>query len=520
MKKFLIGVFAICLLFSVTFAAEGTNRRIKVNKSIIDEIYESGEVDYFNFSISDPGSLQIRFEFDVEGTYTVKLINAENENVIQSTKFSSNVNTTNGRYEKFSNKMRVDEGDYQLQVSRNYFSDCDEDYELEVVYDEEDNDRYEKEYNDKSQNAMLIDYNRDIIGNLESEQDIDYYMVELPEPGELYVEFEFDNTAIYNIEVFSDNNGSLKSLQKTKYEAKLNQNSNTYLGTSERLRVPEGNYYFKISKYWNSFSNEDYTVCVKYLKNTRGNYEIENNNEAKYATEIIPNVEFLGNLSNSDDVDYYRLDVWNANKFTVKMNLPENAQYTVVTYKEVNGELSKLGSETFSSKTLSNLVSGKEQEVSAGSYYFKISSRTYSNKDYTFLVETISEPTKTTIVLEINNPYMTVNGRKCAVDGNRGTTPVILNSRTMLPARAVIEAMGGSVIWNETERGINIYLGGNYIYLMLDNTLAYVNNEAKYLDVAPTSINGRTMVPIKFVMDNLGGSVIWNATSGTVTITY
>ena len=115
---------------------------------------------------------------------------------------------------------------------------------------------------------------------------------------------------------------------------------------------------------------------------------------------------------------------------------------------------------------------------------------------------------------------MQVNGVSYAVDGNRGTTPVIVNSRTLLPIRAVIEALGGGVTWNESARGIYITLGNKNIYLTLDNALAYVNGEAKYLDVAPTSINGRTMVPIKFVMDNLGASVIWNGTTGTVTITY
>jgi len=115
---------------------------------------------------------------------------------------------------------------------------------------------------------------------------------------------------------------------------------------------------------------------------------------------------------------------------------------------------------------------------------------------------------------------MLVNNQTYAIDGSRGTAPTILNSRTMLPARAIIEALGGNVTWIENSRGININLNGTNIYLTLDNALAYVNGVAKYLDVAPTSINGRTMIPVKFVMDNLGASVIWNGTTGTVTITY
>lgn len=165
------------------------------------------------------------------------------------------------------------------------------------------------------------------------------------------------------------------------------------------------------------------------------------------------------------------------------------------------------------------LINGKEQEISTGEYYFKVSSNSYSNKDYTFVVSTRSY-TKSTIELKINDPYMIVNGISYPIDGDRGTAPVIVNNRTLLPIRAVIESLGGKVTWNDSVRGIYIELGNKNVYLTLDSTLSYVNGEAKYLDVAPTAINGRTMVPVKFVMDNLGASVIWNGTTGTVTITY
>ena len=204
------------------------------------------------------------------------------------------------------------------------------------------------------------------------------------------------------------------------------------------------------------------------------------------------------------------------------MNVPQGASYNVSTYKEVNGELSEIKWERFESKELAGLVEGSEQELTSGDYYFRVTSRNYSNSDYTFLVstDTVSSYDKTTIVLEINNPYMLVNNVTYAIDGNRGTAPTILNSRTMLPARAIIEALGGTVTWIESAKGININLDGKNVYLTLDSALAYVNGEQRWLDVAPTSINGRTMIPVKFVMDNLGGSVIWNATTGTVTITY
>lgn len=522
MKKVIVGIFSLVLVFSMSLAAvEGSNKTIKVNKVITDEIEQKGEVDYFSFYTSKPGSIQIQFDFDVSMEYTVKLIDEDENRTIQTTKFNSKVNTVSGRVEKTANKIRLDKGNYQVQVSCSGISD--EEYELKVIYDEENSDKYEKESNNDAKTAMLIDYNTRVIGNLEYDRDVDYFMVEIPDNGEIYTELEFDRDAIYSVEMFYELNGSLKSLNYKKYEAKLNQNSDTYFDISERVRVPEGNYYFKISRYGNVFSNEDYEFLVRYNSNSYGNYEVEYNNEAKDATEIVSNTEFYGNLTSKGDVDFYTLSVWNANKLKVRMNVPNGAIYNVTIYKEVNGELSKISSDNFGSKTLSGLVTGKEQEVTAGNYYFKVVSKTYSNSDYSFLVETnnvYDYYNKTTIVLEINNPYMLVNNVTYPIDDNRGTAPVIVNSRTMLPIRAIIEKLGGNVTWVPNARGININLGNNNVYLTLDNALAYVNGQAKYLDVAPASINGRTMVPVKFVMDNLGGSVIWNATTGSVTITY
>lgn len=522
MRKIIAGIFALVLLVSVSFAAvEGTNTTIKVNKVVTDEIEEKGEIDYFSFYISKPGSLQVEFDFDVESEYTVKLINEETGKTIQSNKFSSSVNSTSGRVEKVANRVRVEDAAYQVQVSSsNYLG---EEYKLKVLYEAENSDRYEKESNNQAKTAMIIDYNTRVVGNLEASNDVDYYMVEIPDNGEIYAELRFDKNAAYNVEIYQEVNGSIKSIKSKKFEAKLSQNYDTYFDVSEIIRVPSGNYYFKVSKSGSYFSNEDYEFAVRFLDNSYGNYEIENNNEAKHATEITSNTEFIGNLNSKSDSDFYKLSLWDSNKLTVKMNVPEGGAYTVITYKEENGELKQLSSESFGGKNGYGWILGKLNDVTNGNYYFKVSSRTYSNSNYTFLVVTndvYASYGKSTIVLEINNPYMLVNGVTYAIDGDRGTAPIILNSRTVLPIRAVIEHLGGSVSWIPNEKGINIVLGNNNIYLNLDSTLAYVNGEAKYLDVAPTSINSRTMMPVKFIMDNLGGTVIWDGNKGSVTITY
>ena len=74
---------------------------------------------------------------------------------------------------------------------------------------------------------------------------------------------------------------------------------------------------------------------------------------------------------------------------------------------------------------------------------------------------------------------MFVNGISVPVDGDRGTTPVIYNSRTLLPARAVIESLGGNVTWNENTKEIYLTLNQNIIKLTLGSEKAYINGTLK-----------------------------------------
>ncbi len=120
--------------------------------------------------------------------------------------------------------------------------------------------------------------------------------------------------------------------------------------------------------------------------------------------------------------------------------------------------------------------------------------------------------------LQIGSPVMTVNGTEKPIDEN-GTVPVIVNDRTLLPVRAVVEEMGGAVAWNGDTQTVTLNYGEDEVRLVIDNTAAYLNNTAQTLDVAPTIINDRTMLPIRFIAESFQFAVDWNENSQTVTIT-
>lgn len=125
-----------------------------------------------------------------------------------------------------------------------------------------------------------------------------------------------------------------------------------------------------------------------------------------------------------------------------------------------------------------------------------------------------------TIVLQIGNAKMTMDGVSKAID-EQGTVPVIRNNRTLLPVRAVFEAMGGTVGWDNASRVVSLTKDGKTLYLGIDNALSWDSKGRYYtLDSAPVILNNRTMLPIRFVVEYFGGSVSWNDATRSVIITY
>ncbi len=141
---------------------------------------------------------------------------------------------------------------------------------------------------------------------------------------------------------------------------------------------------------------------------------------------------------------------------------------------------------------------------------------------YTFWAvwrEVESEPDPTVIKLQINNPRITVDGVSYSID-SLGTTPLIVNNRTLLPIRAVIEAMGGTVAWDGSTKTVTLSAGGKELFLRIDSKAMWDAGEVYFLDTAPVIIGGRTMLPVRAVAEYFGATVSWDAGTKTTTIEY
>lgn len=96
--------------------------------------------------------------------------------------------------------------------------------------------------------------------------------------------------------------------------------------------------------------------------------------------------------------------------------------------------------------------------------------------------------------------------------------PVIMNGRTMVPARAIFESLGADVGWNGETRTVTVSAKGVDVNLVVGSRVAVVNGNNIYLDQPAAVVEGRTIVPIRFISENIGARVGWNPDTKTVSL--
>ncbi|MBU5450396.1 SUMF1/EgtB/PvdO family nonheme iron enzyme [Acetivibrio sp. MSJd-27] len=156
-------------------------------------------------------------------------------------------------------------------------------------------------------------------------------------------------------------------------------------------------------------------------------------------------------------------------------------EYQLFEYFEETGLVQMLETTKETSVTMRDLVTGStHQYIVQPIAYIEIADNVSSENSVvaTCGQETNTADWQTAIVLQIDNPMLTVNGEEKNIDDN-GTVPLLMNDRTLVPIRAIVEAMGGTVEWNQDLQTAVLMMNGIEIRLVIDSTIAYLNGEEK-----------------------------------------
>jgi hypothetical protein len=96
--------------------------------------------------------------------------------------------------------------------------------------------------------------------------------------------------------------------------------------------------------------------------------------------------------------------------------------------------------------------------------------------------------------------------------------PVMRGSRVLVPLRGVFERLGANVVWDRATNTVNATRGERMVKLPLNGTTATVGGQTITLDEPAMVLNGRALVPLRFLGESLGATVDWRAADLTVTI--
>lgn len=96
--------------------------------------------------------------------------------------------------------------------------------------------------------------------------------------------------------------------------------------------------------------------------------------------------------------------------------------------------------------------------------------------------------------------------------------PFIDNNRVMVPVRGLVSALGADVSWNEEQRSVTIKQGELQITMSIGKSQAVVNGNNVQMEALPVIVDGRTMVPVRFLAEELQFPVSWDSKTRIVSV--
>lgn len=115
--------------------------------------------------------------------------------------------------------------------------------------------------------------------------------------------------------------------------------------------------------------------------------------------------------------------------------------------------------------------------------------------------------TPVAVPVQSQTPTVTLDGTKMTFD----VPPIIEKGRILVPMAAIFRSMGATVDWNQATQTVTAVRGDTRVILPINSTAPTVNGAVWKLDVPARIVGNRTLAPLRFVGEALGGTVVWDA---------
>ncbi|NLL06373.1 MAG: copper amine oxidase N-terminal domain-containing protein [Clostridiaceae bacterium] len=487
-----------------TFAAMSDEAKpISLNSAVTDNLPTARTVKYYKVELPSPGKVNISFNHpNIERSYVywkITMFDSEERIVLY---LESTGNNTTGK----SMNAYLDKGIYYIRVTDEGYWHSNVDYSLCVNFTENLGEYEIEPNNDKESATVISEMNKPVTGNLRVKGDVDYYQLTLSTPGKVNISFNHPNIersyVYWKITMFDSVENEVLYMEST---------GSNPTGKSMNAYLDKGTYYIRVTDegYWHS--NVDYSLCVNFTENL-GEFEIEQNNSIEDATLITEmNKPITGNLRLKSDVDYYKFTMPNSGKVYLGFN-HGNLESTFVYWKVSMYDINNNKLCQLNSKGTDTVGKSEEIDIEKGTYYVKVEYEGYwhSNSDYTLSINVSGDEVPNNSEIKV-----LLNGKQIQFD----QPPIIDNGRTLVPLRAIFEAMNATVSWEDKTRTVTANKGDTTVVMVIGNKVMTKNEKEIVLDVPPQIVNGRTLVPARAVAESFGAKVDWDGNTKSVIIT-
>ncbi len=490
---------------------------INVNTAYVGNAANSSDIDFYKFTLTENQVIQLKFEH--KGSSLNKMIDLT---------LGSDTEIIDGYYvgsDKaspwYSNRYNLPPGEYYLSVDGYNYNSVNEDYIFTVIQESPSTKgARETEFNGSLNTADEIQLNTPVVGNASTSSDSDYFTFTLSQASQITLNFTFDGVALNKMVHVYDSTGD--------------DIWDDYLGsdlaspwTSSTMDLAAGKYYVSVDGYNYNSVNDDYVLTVS--------------NGGAAVTPPVEPVEPV--VPETPVTTGGMVSGFAAESMPFGANFSWQAVSGALGYRIYRSEVQGSEGISITDFYIENENRFVDVNVEGGkTYWYSIRPIMAEADPFNDMPETLGQATaqvqvvmpativggdadsgtapKQFILMQINNPMMTINGRVLEVDPGQGTSPIIKDSRTLVPIRAIVEGMGGYVGWNEANRQIDLSYANYNVQMWLGSKSLVANGQTMSMDVPPDVLNGRTMLPIRFAAENLGCDVEWINSTREIVIVY
>lgn len=481
--KIIASVVILSFVFMFAFVgnvAANEERYIESGSTLTDTVYNEGSKWYTFTTTQDNGDMYIYLSNETAP--------------VSFTIYDSNKNRISSRNNEYFDSLKA--GTYYIEVKPSYWgsSYSSGSFDLTATY-ADGNYRHNSstlEPNDTRENAYKLTSGKKITSSISNPNDRDFFEItNTKDNGDVYI-YLSNTSAPVKFRLYDHNKKPLD-----------------YYSTSYFKSLKAGKYYIEVyPDYWGSqYSQGNYdliatfsTPNVKHDPNT-----LEPNDIREYAYPLTSGKSIFSKLENGLDQDYYSIQVNKEGYVNIELSgTSAPTRFTVY-----NGDKTLLSSNNIS----------YSRKLKAGTYYVEVKPRhwgdSYSNGTYTLSAGfPNSNIVKSEILLTVNSKIAKVNGKNKTLLA----APYVKSGTTLVPIRLISEELGASVQWKASNQSIKIVMDGTVVDMRVGSRFVTVNGSTRTLPMVPEVKNGTTFVPVRFISEEYGRSVTWNAKSQQILI--